>query len=92
MDPCLYVRKSMKFGRVYIALYVDDNLIVGKEEAINEVIQELRDKGFTLKVKDDLKDYLSCEIEFTKNKKSAWLGQPHLIANLEKSFGIRVKD
>ena len=45
-----------------------------------------------LKVEDDLKDYLSCEIEFTKNKKSTWLGQPHLIANLEKSFGNRVKD
>ena len=92
VDPCLYVRDSTKFGRVYIALYVDDNLIVGKEEAINEVIQELRDKGFTLKVEDDLKDYLSCKIEFTENKKEAWLGQPHLTANLEKSFGSRVKD
>ena len=86
------MRESTKFGRVYIALYVDDNLIVGKEEAINEVIQELRDKGFTLKVEDDLKDYLSCEIEFTKDKKAAWLGQSHLIANLEKYFGSRVKD
>ena len=92
MDPCLYICESTKFGWVYIALYVDDNLTVGKEEAINEVIQELSDEGFTLKVKDDLKDYLSCEIEFSKNKKSAWLGQPHLIANLEKSFGDQVKD
>ena len=73
-------------------MYVDDNLIVGKEEAINKVIQELRDKGFALKVKDDLKDYILCEIELLKNKKSAWLGQPHLIANLEKSFGDQVKD
>ena len=92
MDPCLYVRESTKSGRVYIALYVDDNLIVGKEEAINKVIQELRSEGFTLKVEDDLKDYLSCEIEFTKNKKPAWLGQPHLIANLEKSSRNLVKD
>ena len=58
VDPFLYVRESTEFGRIYIALYVDDNLIVGKEEAINEVIQELRDKDFTLKVDDDLKDYL----------------------------------
>ena len=87
VDPCLYVRESTNFWRVYIALYVDDNLKVGNEEAINEVIQELCDERFTLKVKDDLKDYLSCEIEFTKDKKAAWLGQPHLIANLEKSFG-----
>ena len=50
MDPCLYVQESTRFERVYIALYVDDNLIVGKEEAINEVIQELCSEGFTLKV------------------------------------------
>ena len=86
MDPCLYVRESTKFGRVYIALYVDDNLIVGKEEAINEVIQELCDEVFTLKGEDNLKDYLSCEIEFLEKNKSAGLGQPHLIANLQKSF------
>ena len=31
VDTCLYVRESTKFGRVYIALYVDNNLIVDKE-------------------------------------------------------------
>ena len=49
VDPCMYVPKSTKFGRVYTALYVDNNLIVGKEEATNEGIQELRDESFTLK-------------------------------------------
>ena len=90
--PCLYVRKSTKFGRFNIALYEDDNLIVGKEEDTNEVIQELQNEGFTLKVDDGLKDDLSCKIEFSENKNSAWLGQPHLIANLQKSFEDQVKD
>ena len=91
VDPCLYVCKSTEFGRVYIALYVDDNLIVRKEEAINEVIQELRDEGFTLKVEDDLKDYLSCEIEFSKNKKSAWLGNHTLLLIWRSLSGIELK-
>lgn len=86
VDPCLYVWESTKFGRVYIALYVHDNLIVGKKEAIDEVIQELRGEGFILKAKNDLKDYLSCEIEFSDIKKSSWLRRPHLIANLQKIF------
>ena len=92
VDPCLFTRESPKFGRVYIGLYVDDNLLVGHPQAINEVIEELRDEGFVLKVEDDLKDYLSCEIDFSEDQKSAWLGQPHLIKNLENSFGKIVKD
>ena len=79
MDPCLFTRESPTFGRVYIALYLDDNLLVGHPQAINEVIEKLRDEGFVLKVKDNLKDYLSCEIDFSEDKKSAWLGQPNLI-------------
>ena len=31
IDPCLYVKKSMK-GIVYIALYVDNNLMIGDSD------------------------------------------------------------
>ena len=34
-----------------------------------------------------LQDYLSCEIKFSDDKKRVWLGQPHLIKNLENKFG-----
>ncbi len=91
VDPCLFMRKSKK-GLVYIALYVDDNLLVGHPAAIEETVQQLKAHGLILKIEDDLADYLSCEIVFSKDKRSAWLGQPHLIANLEKKFGERVKN
>ena len=39
-----------------------------------------------------LQDYLSCKIKFSNNKKHAWLGQPHLIKNLENKFGGLVND
>ena len=87
MDPCLYIKESAKFRKIHIALYVDDNLIVGHPEALKERIQGPRGEGLVLKVEDDLKDYLSCEIDFSKDKKSVWLGQPHLISNLKKAFG-----
>ena len=83
--------KRSEKGLVYIALYVDENLVVGHPEAIKQVIQDLRENGLILKIDNDLTDYLSCEIKFSDNRKSAWLGQPHLIANLEKSFGKQVK-
>ena len=46
VDPCLFWRKSSK-GMCYIALYVDDNLLVGDLPAIDETIEPLRSKGFT---------------------------------------------
>ena len=92
VDPCLYIKETANYGKVYIAIYVDDNLLVGHPNAINEVIQDLRNGGLVLKVEDDLKDYLSCEIDFSANKSSAWLGQPHLIKNLKNTFGERVKE
>ena len=44
-----------------------------------------------LKVECDLKDYLSCEIHFSTNKKKAWLEQPHFLEYLEKKFGNDVQ-
>ena len=35
VDPCLYVNKSAK-GIVYVALYVDDKLMVGNIAALKE--------------------------------------------------------
>ena len=83
-DPCLMIQRD-KLGVVYMALYVDDIYASGNEEALNDSIIGLR-KYFKIKVADDLKDYLSCEIIFNKDKTKAWLGQPHLIKNLENKF------
>ena len=35
--------------------------------------------------------YLSCEIQFSEDKKKAWLGQPLLNKSLEKKFSEQVK-
>ena len=91
MDPCLCFKKNNK-GMCFIAIYVDDNLLVGNREAIKETIKDLKANGLILKIEDDLKDYLSCEVKFLKDMKKAWLGQPHLINNLEAKFGDRVQD
>ena len=89
VDPCLFVRKST-LGIVYIALCVDDNLLVGKPAAIDEVINLMKEEGLVLKINDDLHHYLSCNIKFSSDRRKAWLGQPHLIANLLKKFGDKV--
>ena len=72
-------------------IYVDDNLMIGHEAAINEAIHQMEQEGLILKVKDTLHDSLSYEIVFSEDKKWAWLGQPRMISKLEETFGDAVK-
>ena len=70
VDPCLYMRRCAK-GIVFLALYVDDNLLVGHPVVIEDTIKKMRKKGLVLKVEGDLKDYLSREINFSKDKRES---------------------
>ena len=91
VDPCLMMYNG-SMGRVFIALYVDDCLCIGKENDINRIIEAIQKAGLSLKIEDNLKDYLSCSIVLSSDRKKAWLGQPSLMKNLEKRFGAMVKE
>ena len=94
VDPCLMVKKT-KEGIAYVAIYVDDCLFGGTKSMIVQTVKDIRKWGLEVKEEDDLKDYLSCNIIFDKMKEQAWLawlGQPHLIKNLEAKFGDMVKN
>ena len=91
INPCLYVKRSTKCI-VYIALYVDDNLMIGHIAAIDNAILALKIKGLVLKIMERLQDYLFCKIKISNDKKHAWLGQPNIIKNLENKFGGLVND
>ena len=73
VDPCLFMKDYVK-GLIYIALYMDENLLIGHTRAILGVIGNLREKGLVLKIEDELHDYLLCEIKYSKDGKQAWLG------------------
>jgi len=90
-DPCLMMKKNEK-GICYIAIWVDDSLLVGDEELIDDVIKGLEDQGFKLKKEDNLNDYLSCQIKLDTEKGIGWIHQPNLIKKLELHFGEIVGD
>ena len=90
IDPCLLYKKTDK-GIVLIGLYVDDLLIIGDPNDIDKTIAGLK-KHFSVKVEDDINDYLSCEIHFSDDGTKAWIGQPHLIAKMEKTFSEEIKN
>ncbi len=54
-----------------MAIYVDDNLIVSHPKAIQNIIDQLKKNRFVVKVEDDLRDYLPCEIRFNSQQMRA---------------------
>ena len=77
-DPCLLTHKNEK-GIVYVAVWVDDSLLIGDKQGIMDLIKEIEQTTMTFKVTDSLQNYLSCEINFDMNKTRVWIYQPHLI-------------
>ena len=71
-------------------IYIDDMLIVGTTEAVNEAIQILQ-QSFEVKAPTSLEDYLGVQVIKSKNGEKAWLGQPTIIKSLEKMFDEDIK-
>jgi hypothetical protein len=74
-----------------IGIYVDDCLVIGKRDKIDELIVALKTSGFNLKVENNLTDYLSCQLIENAESKEILILQPHMINNLEAKFGDEVK-
>jgi hypothetical protein len=72
---------------IIIGIYVNDVLIIGKEESIECLIDELKKHELNLKVERNVSEYLSCCIEESKDEGKLTMTQPHLLACLIKSFG-----
>ena len=69
-------------------MYVDDMLIIGKKEQIQEFATIIQNE-FSVKIQHNLADYLGCEFHMNKEKTRGWLGQPSIIKSLEQKIGER---
>jgi len=88
-DPCLF--SKWEDGEVIlIGIYVDDCLVIGKENHISMLITDLKNGGFNLKVTQNLTDYLSCRVLENQSHNEILILQPHLINNLRDKFGHEV--
>jgi hypothetical protein len=89
-DLCLSSKRT-QYGVIMIGIYVDDFLVIGKRDKIDELIVALNTSGFNLKFENNLTDYLSCQLIENAELKEILILQPHLINNLEAKFGDEVK-
>ena len=80
--------KENELGVCIIILYIDDMLIIGKKEQIQEFATKIQ-KEFSVKIQHNLADYLGYEFHMNKVKTRGWLGQPSILKSLEQKFGER---
>jgi hypothetical protein len=86
VDPCFWIKNS-EFGIVMFAVYVDNCLIVGSKEGIQDMINCLKNCDLGFKIEDNLTDYLSCKIQNNQATKTTYIMKPHLIKSLIDKFG-----
>ena len=86
-DACMLFKEN-NLGLCIIIMYVDDMLIIGKKEQIQEFATKIQ-KEFSVKIQHNLADYLGCEFHMNKEKTKGWLGQPSIIKSLEQKFSER---
>ena len=70
-DPCMLYKEDER-GVWIIIIYIDDMLIIGKEEAIDDAIKVLQGH-FQVKDPTSLEDYLGVQIVQSDDGKKAWL-------------------
>ena len=86
-DPCMLFKEN-ELGICIIIMYVDDMLIIGKKEQIQDFASKIQNE-FSMKIQHNLADYLGCEFHMNKERTRGWLGQPSIIKSLEQKFGER---
>jgi hypothetical protein len=91
VNPCLWT-KFKEHGIVFVGIYVDNCLVIGNENGINDIINGLKTYKFGLKIANDLKDYLSCRILTDYERKTTFVMQPHLIYYLKEKFEKEVNN
>ena len=66
--------------------------MIGDVAIIDGAFEMLKNKVLILKIMEGLQNNISSEIKFSNNKKHVWLGQPHLIKNLENKLGWLINE
>ena len=86
-DPCMLFKEN-ELGVCIIIMYVDDMLIIGKKEQIQDFASKIQ-KEFSVKIQHNHTDYLGCELHMNIERTRGQVGQPSIIKSLEHKFGDR---
>jgi hypothetical protein len=69
-----------------VVIHVDDCYVIGNEDNMDKLVEQLTEAGLKVKVEEETKDYLGCEIIMNHNKTQALLGQPFIVKKMLTRF------
>ncbi|MAD43665.1 MAG: hypothetical protein CMH98_01550 [Oceanospirillaceae bacterium] len=89
-DTCLYVKSQHGDGdiQLMVALWVDDLLVSGCEEAYQELVKHLHTRHFKFKELGDARVFLGLEIDRNRKNKTIEVCQRGYIKQLLVDFGM----
>jgi hypothetical protein len=67
-------------------IHGDDCYVIGSEENMDKLVEQLTEAGLKVKVEKEGKDYLRGEIIMSKYNTQAWLGQPFIVKKMLTRF------
>ncbi len=86
-DPCLMTKSNQGEVILIITIYVDDCLIAGKEEDVEETIQGI-EKAFKVKRIGDAKRYLGYMISRDRDRGTLKIHQTEYIQNIQMNYRV----
>jgi transcription antitermination factor NusA-like protein len=78
--------KNEDSGITIVVIHVDNCYVIGREENMDKLVEQLTEVGLKVKVEKETKDYLGCEIIMSKENTQAWLGQPFIVKKMLTRF------
>ena len=82
IDPCMFLKQQIE-QKCFICLYVDDGIIAGDKELVEEVMLNLS-KAFKLKIQSGIDNFLGCEIKIQGNER--WIKQSRIITKMKDEW------
>jgi Reverse transcriptase (RNA-dependent DNA polymerase) len=89
-DPCLLSKWSQN-DILIIGIYIDDCLVIGKELQINQLIVELKENGFSLRIENNLNDYLSCCVIEDEDMNQILILQLHTLTTCKLNLETKMR-
>ena len=64
IDPCVFVKENTQGEKEYVATFVDDLLILARDESKKELMELLRNRFEEVKYEEEAKSYLGYNLEY----------------------------
>lgn len=85
-DPCMFYKGEGE-ERVYILIYVDDGIIVGKPKTVQAALAAIAG-AFDIKEAGKVTYFLGLQIQRDREQGKIWLGQPKYARDTLERFGM----